>query len=116
MNEVVTERRTEIRRVLQMAIAIVATLIITMTSAGPLSAQVRPDVQKLLDEGINLFQQGKLSEAQQQFERALLLDVTSEEALNWVDQVGYGQLVRVIRSGDDTLGAQMGTLLRLTSL
>jgi len=116
MNEVVMERRIEIRRVLQMAIAIVATLIIAMTSADSISAQVRPDVQKLLDEGINLFQQGKLSEAQQQFERALLLDVTSEEALNWVDQVGYSQLIRVIRSGDDTLGAQMGTLLRLTSL
>ncbi|MGE4619585.1 MAG: HEAT repeat domain-containing protein, partial [Planctomycetota bacterium] len=116
MNEVVTERRIEIRRALQMAIAIVATLIITMTSVDSLSAQVRPDVQKLLDEGISLFQQGKLSDAQQRFERALLLDVTSEEALGWVDQVGYSQLIQVIRSGDDTLGAQMGTLLRLTSL
>jgi HEAT repeat protein len=116
MNEVVTERRIGIRRVLQMAIVIFATLIITMTSIESLSAQVRPDVQKLLDEGINLFQQGKLSEAQQKFERALLLDITSEEALDWVDQVGYGQLIRVIRSGNDTLGAQMGALLRLTSL
>ncbi|MEE2890212.1 MAG: HEAT repeat domain-containing protein [Planctomycetota bacterium] len=116
MNEVVSERRMEIRQALQVALAIVATLIITVTSTGPLSAQVRPDVQQLLDEGINLFQQGKLSEAQQQFERALLLDVTSEEALDWVDQVGYGQLIQVIRSGDDTLGGQMATLLRLTSL
>ncbi|MGE4633521.1 MAG: HEAT repeat domain-containing protein [Planctomycetota bacterium] len=116
MNEVVSERRMEIRQALQVALAIVATLIITVTSTGLLSAQVRPDVQKLLDEGINLFQQGKLSEAQQQFERALLLDITSEEALDWVDQVGYGQLIQVIWSGDDTLGGQMATLLRLTSL
>ena len=91
MNEVVTERRMKIRRVLQLAILVFATLIITMTSIESLSAQVRPDVQKLLDEGINLFQQGKLSDAQQKFERALLLDITSEEALDWVDQVGYGQ-------------------------
>ena len=116
MKEVVMERRTHRRRGLQVVIAIVATVILTVVSSGSLSAQVRPDVQKLLDEGINLFQQGKLSEAQQSFERALLLDVTSQEALEWVDQVGYSQLIQVIRAGDDTLGAQMGSLLRLTSL
>ncbi|MDE0960095.1 MAG: HEAT repeat domain-containing protein [Planctomycetota bacterium] len=116
MKEVVMERMTDRRRGLQVVIAIVATVILTVVSSGSLSAQVRPDVQKLLDEGINLFQQGKLSEAQQSFERALLLDVTSEEALEWVDQVGYSQLIQVIRAGDDTLGAQMGSLLRLTSL
>jgi CheY-like chemotaxis protein len=116
MKEVVMECRTENRRFLHMILAMVATVILTVSGSVSLSAQVRPDVQKLLDEGINLFQQGKLSDAQQRFERALLLDVTSEEALAWVDQVGYSQLIKVIRSGDDTLGAQMGSLLRLTSL
>ncbi len=116
MNEVVVERRSDNRRVLQVLFVIIATLFFTVTSSGSLSAQIRPDVQKLLDDGVNLYQQGKLVEARNSFERALLLDITSEEALEWVDAVGYSQLIQVIRSGDDSLGAQMGALLRLTSL
>ncbi len=97
-------------------VACIALLIGVPGLTGKVDAQVRPDVRVLLDEGVNLFQQGKLDEARQSFERALLLDITSEEALDWVDRVGYGELIRVIRAGDETLSGQMGTLLRLTSL
>ena len=97
-------------------VACIAMLLAMPGLTGTVDAQVRSDVRALLDEGINLFQQGKLDEARQSFERALLLDITSEEALDWVDKVGYGELISVIRAGDDTLSGQMGTLLRLTSL
>ncbi|OUU22768.1 MAG: hypothetical protein CBC13_07020, partial [Planctomycetia bacterium TMED53] len=115
MNEVVMKHRScgILRGILMACIAL---LIVMPGLTGSVDAQVRPDVRALLDEGINLFQQGKLDEARQNFERALLLDITSEEALDWVDKVGYGELIRVIRAGDETLSGQMGTLLRLTSL
>ena len=115
MNEVVMKHRSHgiLKGIL---VACIAMLLAMPGLTGTVDAQVRSDVRALLDEGINLFQQGKLDEARQSFERALLLDITSEEALDWVDKVGYGELISVIRAGDDTLSGQMGTLLRLTSL
>ncbi|NCF55013.1 MAG: hypothetical protein GWP41_01950 [Planctomycetia bacterium] len=116
MNEVVMKHRNRWGLNWILVVTFVAVLGFVPSFTETVEAQVRPDVRILLDEGINLFQQGKLGEARQSFERALLLDITSEEALNWVDKVGYGELIRVIRTGDDTLSGQMGTLLRLTSL
>ena len=86
MNEVVMKHRScgILRGILMACIAL---LIVMPGLTGSVDAQVRPDVRALLDEGINLFQQGKLDEARQNFERALLLDFTSEEALDWVDKV-----------------------------
>lgn len=81
-----------------------------------LSAQVRPDVQQLLGEGLTLYKEGKLDSAQQKFEKALMLDITSEEALAWVEEVGYHQLVNIIRDGNPALESQVSTLLELTAL
>ncbi len=81
-----------------------------------LSAQIRPDVEKLLDEGLSLFRQNQLDSAQQKFEKALMLDVTSEEAFEWVEKVGYGQLIAALSAETGSLEGQMQTLLDLTSV
>ena len=86
MNEVVMKHRSHgiLKGIL---VACIAMLLAMPGLTGTVDAQVRSDVRALLDEGINLFQQGKLDEARQSFERALLLDITSEEALDWVDKL-----------------------------
>jgi len=92
---------------------------IALSAAAELTAQsgaIRPDVEKLLDEGLSLFQQDKLGEAQAKFEKALMLDVTSEEALAWVEKVGYHQLVKIVEAQNAPLESQMATLLQLTAL
>ena len=81
-----------------------------------LSAQIRPDVERLLNEGLSQYQRGQLDQAQQNFEKALMLDITSEEALEWVEKVGYGQLVAALRGGNGSIKGQVSTLLELTSV
>ncbi len=93
-------------------------LSLVLAAGIHLSAQsgaMRPDVEKLLDEGLSLFKQDNLEGAQQKFEKALMLDVTSEEALAWVEKVGYHQLLAAIGSDNASIESQMNTLLELTT-
>ncbi len=80
-----------------------------------LSAQIRPDVEQLLNEGLSLLRQDQLDAAQQKFEKALMLDVTSEEALAWIEKVGYQQLLASLRGDNGTLEGQLKTLMELSS-
>ncbi|MFQ5655211.1 MAG: HEAT repeat domain-containing protein, partial [Planctomycetota bacterium] len=89
---------------------------LALVFTADLGAQIRPDLERLLDEGLSLAQQDRLDEASKVFEKALLLDPTSEEALEWVERVGLHHLFKVIRSGSDSLASQMGTLIRLTTI
>lgn len=94
-------------------------MCIALAASAELPAQsgsIRPDVEQLLDEGLSLFDQGKLAEAQAKFEKALMLDITSEEALAWVEKVGLHQLIQIIDAQNPALQGQMTTLLDLTSV
>ncbi|MEM7165710.1 MAG: HEAT repeat domain-containing protein [Planctomycetota bacterium] len=91
-------------------------LLLTVFSGG-VEAQMRSDVRALLDQGLDLLQQGKAEEAQGKFEQALLLDPTADEALDFVDRAGVEQILQQLRrnhSGD--VAKQLNKLLQITAL
>ncbi|MGA1202455.1 MAG: HEAT repeat domain-containing protein [Planctomycetota bacterium] len=90
-------------------------LSVVLGAGVDLSAQIRPDVERLLDEGYSLFSKNDLNGAQQKFEKALMLDVTSSEAFEWVEKVGYAQLIAALDAGNASLASQVSTLMNLTS-
>lgn len=96
-------------------VASLLALVLLLSSTG-LDAQIRSDVKQLLDDGISLFQQDKLAEARMKFEKVLLLDITSTEALDWIEEVGLREVIRIARSENDDLAAQASAIIRLSSV
>lgn len=78
-------------------------------------AQGRAEVQQLLLEGHKNFEMGEYTEARRKFESALALDVTATEALEFIDQIGYAEIVRMVKSQKAGLAAQVGAIERIVS-
>lgn len=95
--------------------AVIATLVLAF-SLGigfAIDAQERGDVQALLDEGLSLYKQGDYDGAREKFEKAILLDPSSEAALEWVEKNGLHQVIKII-SEDRGAGAAMSYIMKLT--
>lgn len=89
-------------------------LVLTLFVSTSVQAQ-RAEVTEALNQGISLFEQGKLDEAAQKFEAAWLLDPTADEALQWLDEVGMAKLVKAAASEHDQLSKQVARVLELTA-
>lgn len=77
------------------------------------NAQGRSEVQQLLKEGHKRFQMGEYTEARRKFEEALALDVSSEEALSFIEAVGYAEIVRMVAAEKAGLAEQVGAIERI---
>lgn len=96
-------------------------LVLALLTGGPLGlptadAQLRADVEALLDEGVSLYEQRKLDEAEKKFEQALLLDISAEEALEWIERIGLEKLIEVQRRGGENLQGLAATLIRISAV
>lgn len=102
---------------MRLSMGLAFALLLSMVFSSGAEAQMRSDVRALLDDGYDLFEQGKSSEAEQKFEKALLLDPTADEALDWVEKVQYQKLLAALRKAEGTnVAKQLSTLLKITAV
>ncbi|MGE3166211.1 MAG: HEAT repeat domain-containing protein [Planctomycetota bacterium] len=101
--------------------AVKVLLVLAFLSGGvtslPLAdAQLRGDVAALLDEGLSLYEQRRLDEAEKKMEQALLLDIGAEEAYTWLERIGLEKALEMARKGGQTIEGQISTLIRLSAV
>ncbi len=89
----------------------IATLMVTVLAATSVDAQSRGEVQSLLEEGHSLFAKNDLDGAKSKFEQALAMDITADEALQFLEKYGYHKIVAMSR--DEDLGKAMARVAEL---